>query len=180
MRIYLVDGQILRDAGRSQEALAVFTKGLKELPDNADLLYARAMTAEKMGNYVMMEKDLKQVLARDPDNVDALNALGYSLADHSRRYQEAFGYIQRALDLLQGVLGAQPRDLCDQLAQVFARSAAGVHPAVAETGGAAERLAALVPAGTEPVIHLTITDDWPLAQAFVIIEAVEAAAKPPQ
>jgi len=99
MRIYLVDGQILRDAGRSQEALAVFAKGLKELPDNADLLYARAMTAEKMGNYAMLEKDLKQILARDPDNVDALNALGYSLADRTKRYQEALDYIKRALDL---------------------------------------------------------------------------------
>jgi tetratricopeptide (TPR) repeat protein len=46
-----------------------------------------------------MEKDLKRILARDPDNVDALNALGYSLADHTGRYQEAFGYIQRALEL---------------------------------------------------------------------------------
>jgi holo-[acyl-carrier protein] synthase len=53
-------------------------------------------------------------------------------------------------------------------------------PTMALTGGAAERLAAILPAGTESVIHLTITDDWPLAQAFVIIEAVESAAKPPQ
>jgi holo-[acyl-carrier protein] synthase len=45
-------------------------------------------------------------------------------------------------------------------------------PTMALTGGAAERLAAILPVGAEPVIHLTITDDWPLAQAFVIIEAV--------
>ena len=99
VRIYLVDGQILRDAGRSQDALDVFTKGLKELPDNADILYARAMTEERMGQYDMAEKDLKQILARDPDNVDALNALGYSLADHTKRYQEALNYIKRALEL---------------------------------------------------------------------------------
>ena len=99
VRIYLADGQILRDAGRPQEAIEVFTSGLEELPENADLLYARAMTAEKIGQYKMMEKDLKAILSRDPDNVDALNALGYSLADHTRRYQEAFGYIQRALEL---------------------------------------------------------------------------------
>lgn len=99
MRIYLADGQILRDAGRPQEAIEVFTSGLEELPENADLLYARAMTAERIGQYDMMEKDLKQILTRDPDNVDALNALGYSLADHTRRYQEALGYIQRALEL---------------------------------------------------------------------------------
>ena len=39
------------------------------------------------------------------------------------------------------------------------------------TGGAAERLAALVPPGMRPVIHLSLTDDHPYAQAFVVIEA---------
>jgi holo-[acyl-carrier protein] synthase len=53
-------------------------------------------------------------------------------------------------------------------------------PTMALTGGAAARLAAIMPAGAAPVIHITITDDWPLAQAFVVIEAVESAAKPPQ
>ena len=45
-------------------------------------------------------------------------------------------------------------------------------PTMALTGGAAERLASLVPAGHRPVIHLSLTDDHPYAQAFVIIEAV--------
>ena len=45
-------------------------------------------------------------------------------------------------------------------------------PTMALTGGAAERLAAILPAGTRAEIHLTITDDFPLAQAFVIIEAL--------
>ena len=44
-------------------------------------------------------------------------------------------------------------------------------PTMALTGGAATRLAALVPAGHSPHIHVTITDDYPLAQAFVVIEA---------
>lgn len=47
-------------------------------------------------------------------------------------------------------------------------------PTLALSGGAAERLAALVPPGHRPVIHLTLTDDYPLAQAFVVIEAVPA------
>jgi len=51
-------------------------------------------------------------------------------------------------------------------------------PTMALTGGAAERLAAIMPAGLAPVIHVTITDEWPLAQAFVIIEAVPEAAAP--
>ena len=44
-------------------------------------------------------------------------------------------------------------------------------PTLALTGGAAARLASLVPAGHEAVVHLTVTDDHPWAQAFVIIEA---------
>ena len=45
-------------------------------------------------------------------------------------------------------------------------------PTMALTGGAAERLAELTPAGMKSVIHLSLTDDHPYAQAFVIIEAL--------
>ncbi len=48
----------------------------------------------------------------------------------------------------------------------------GGKPTMHLTGGAADRLARLTPAGHRAVVHLTITDDFPLAQAFVIIEAV--------
>lgn len=48
----------------------------------------------------------------------------------------------------------------------------GGRPTMHLTGGAAARLAALVPPGHRPVIHLTITDEFPFAQAFVIIEAL--------
>ena len=44
-------------------------------------------------------------------------------------------------------------------------------PTMRLTGGAAARLAAIMPEGCEPFIHLTITDEHPLAQAFVVIEA---------
>ena len=51
---------------------------------------------------------------------------------------------------------------------VNARSGA---PTLALSGGAAERLAAITPAGHEAVVHLTLTDDHPWAQAFIVIEA---------
>ena len=44
-------------------------------------------------------------------------------------------------------------------------------PTLALTGGAAERLRAITPPGYEAVVHLTLTDDHPWAQAFVVIEA---------
>jgi holo-[acyl-carrier protein] synthase len=52
----------------------------------------------------------------------------------------------------------------------------GGRPTMRLTGGAAERLKALTPAGHEAVIHLTITDEFPLAQAHVLIEAVPRAS----
>ena len=51
----------------------------------------------------------------------------------------------------------------------------GGKPTMKLTGGAANRLAALVPPGHTASVHLTITDDFPLAQAFVIIEALPSA-----
>lgn len=50
-------------------------------------------------------------------------------------------------------------------------NAPGGAPTLALTGGAAERLRALTPAGHVAVVHLTLTDDHPWAQAFVVIEA---------
>ena len=47
-------------------------------------------------------------------------------------------------------------------------------PTLALTGGAAKRLAEMIPPGHEAHIHLTLTDDHPWAQAFVIIEAFPA------
>ncbi len=51
-------------------------------------------------------------------------------------------------------------------------------PTILLTGGAKARLAEMTPAGLKSVIHLTITDDFPLAQAFVIIEALPAEQAP--
>ncbi|WP_207478996.1 holo-ACP synthase [Arenibaculum pallidiluteum] len=52
----------------------------------------------------------------------------------------------------------------------------GGRPTLRLTGGALARLQAITPAGMEPVIHLTLTDEYPLAEAVVIISAVPAAA----
>ena len=54
----------------------------------------------------------------------------------------------------------------------------GGKPTMALTGGAAARLESLMPAGHKAAIHLTITDDYPFAKAFVIIEALPAAQAP--
>lgn len=98
-RLVLAELDILRQAKRYQEAMKVADRALKRMPQENDLLYARAMLAEKLDRLDLLESDLKQILSREPDNAHALNALGYTLADRTQRYQEALEYIQRAYEL---------------------------------------------------------------------------------
>jgi tetratricopeptide (TPR) repeat protein len=99
VRLYLVEAELLTDAGRLDDAMAIFDLALSEYPGDADLLYSRAMLAEKMDRLDLLEQDLRQVLEKDPDHVQALNALGYTLADRTERLQEAQELIARALQL---------------------------------------------------------------------------------
>ncbi len=98
-RIFLVEGDLLRNAERHQEAMALYNHALGELPGNISLLYARSMAAERLGLLDQAERDLLAIIELDADNVDALNALGYTLADRTDRYQEAYTYVKRALEL---------------------------------------------------------------------------------
>jgi tetratricopeptide (TPR) repeat protein len=96
VQFYLLEGQVLSDAGLQQSAYDLYTKALAENPDTEDLLYARALTAEKLGDLEGAERDMRRILANDPDNVRTMNALGYTLADKTDRYDEALGYITSA------------------------------------------------------------------------------------
>jgi tetratricopeptide (TPR) repeat protein len=93
----LIEGQVLSEAGHLEEASVVYSRALEADPDNEDLLYARALVTEKLGQLDLAEKDMRHILRNDPDNVRTLNALGYTLADKTDRYEEALGYISRAL-----------------------------------------------------------------------------------
>ena len=98
-RLVLIEGEILREAERYEDAMAVYNEGLKEKPDSKGILYARAVVAEKLDRLDIVEQDLSAVIKLEPDNADALNALGYTLADRTDRYNEAYDYIKRAYDL---------------------------------------------------------------------------------
>jgi tetratricopeptide (TPR) repeat protein len=98
-RLYQVEGEILRGSAHNEEAMQVISKALELFPGDFALLYLRAMTAESLGQIEVLEQDLHAILERDPSNVDALNSLGYTLADRTNRYEEARGYIESALAL---------------------------------------------------------------------------------
>jgi len=99
IRLYVVEIDILSKVGEEKQAMEVANNSLNRFKDNADLLYARSLLAEKMDRLDLAEADLKKILSTDPENVHALNALGYTLADRTDRLQEAHGYIQQAYKL---------------------------------------------------------------------------------
>jgi tetratricopeptide (TPR) repeat protein len=98
-QLALAEEQMLREAGQYEAALEVLNRALKSLPEHKDLLYARALVAEKLDNLNLHERDLRLLLKLDPKNAHALNALGYTLADRTDRHQEAYMLIKQALDL---------------------------------------------------------------------------------
>ncbi len=93
-----IAGEILSHQGRYTEAMKLYDQALAGGYDS-ELLYTRAMLADKIGRIDLLERDLKHILAREPKNAQALNALGFSLADRTTRYQEAYALIKRALEL---------------------------------------------------------------------------------
>lgn len=99
IKLYLIEADLLRDDQLYALADAVYNRGLELHPDNPDLLYARALNAADLGEIGILERDLKKIIAQQPDHADALNALGYTLADQTDRLEEAKIYIQKALAL---------------------------------------------------------------------------------
>lgn len=98
-QIYGLEADILSRAGSLSEARSLLTQALQETPDSTGLRYARAMISEQLDDLDAMEKDLRALIAADPNNATALNALGYTLADRTQRYQEAQELVSRALEL---------------------------------------------------------------------------------
>ena len=99
VRIYSAEAGLLARFARDDEAMDVYDASLEEFPGNTDLLYARGMLAAKMDRLDILERDMRTIIAREPDNADALNALGYTLADRTERLEEAYALIKRAIEL---------------------------------------------------------------------------------
>ncbi|MHB1943041.1 MAG: tetratricopeptide repeat protein [Acidiferrobacteraceae bacterium] len=102
VELVLAKDEVLSRQHRYPAALRRLSRGLRTHPDNTQLLYARALVELKLGRLHAHERDLRAILKKDPQNVEALNALGYTLTNHSTRYQEAFSLIARALKLQPG------------------------------------------------------------------------------
>jgi tetratricopeptide (TPR) repeat protein len=95
-----VDAQLLSETKDYQGAYDTLTAGLVKVPDSVELLYDRAMVADKLDKLSLLEADLRKIIALKPDHAHAYNALGYSLADRTSRYSEALELIQKAVALM--------------------------------------------------------------------------------
>ncbi len=103
-RVQLIqaEAQLLREAHAYQEAYDVLSRALDKLPNQPDLLYDRAMAAEKINRLDVAEQDLRKLIQLKPYHAQAYNALGYTLADRTTRYKEALELISKALELAPG------------------------------------------------------------------------------
>ena len=98
-QLIIVEAQLLSERGMESEVFKFLNKAVAADPQNTELLYFRAMTGERFGRLNILERDLKTIIKQDPDNADALNALGYTLTDQTDRHEEALKLIQRALQI---------------------------------------------------------------------------------
>ncbi|MBE2212156.1 MAG: tetratricopeptide repeat protein [Xanthomonadaceae bacterium] len=93
---YLAEAELHREDGDEKGEFDAYARGLAAMPDELAILYTRALAWERVDQIDRAEADLRKLLVIEPDNVAALNALGYTLADRTTRYREALELIDRA------------------------------------------------------------------------------------
>lgn len=99
VRLYLIEADLLLQTKSYQSGTELMTEALKRYPQQPNLLYSRSMFSERRRDIPALERDLRAILKKDPDNATALNALGYALANLTGRHAEALPLIRRALEL---------------------------------------------------------------------------------
>jgi Flp pilus assembly protein TadD len=98
-RFYLLEAELLMEAEQFTVSYAVMTEAVSEHADNLMLRYARSIAATEVGELAVAEQDLLLIISKEPENVNALNALGYTLASKTFRFKEARRYLTQANSL---------------------------------------------------------------------------------
>ena len=95
----VAEAQLLREANRHRDAFDMLTQALQKEPEQADLLYDFALTAEKLERFDLLETSLRKLIQVRPNHAHAYNALGYSFAERNTRLPEARKLIEKAIEL---------------------------------------------------------------------------------
>lgn len=98
-KLWALQYKLLNNFEQDELTLDTLNQAIDAYPTSQELLYTRAMWLDSKNRIEDMEADLRTILALDPNNAIALNALGYTLADKTTRYQEAFELISKALEI---------------------------------------------------------------------------------
>ena len=99
VQLTVVEAQLLRDANKHGDAFALLAEALKRQPEQPELLYDYALTAEKLEKFDLLESNLRKLIQVRPEHAHAYNALGYSFAERNTRLPEARKLIEKALEL---------------------------------------------------------------------------------
>jgi tetratricopeptide (TPR) repeat protein len=99
VQLTVAEAQLLREANRPGDAFALLGDALAKEPEQPDLLYDFALTAEKLERYDVLESNLRKLIQVRPDHAHAYNALGYSFAERNTRLPEARKLVEKALEL---------------------------------------------------------------------------------
>lgn len=99
VQLTVVEAQLLRDANRHGDAFALLGDALQRQPEQPELLYDYALTAEKLEKFDLLESNLRKLMQVRPEHAHAYNALGYSFAERNTRLAEARKLIEKALEL---------------------------------------------------------------------------------
>lgn len=97
-------GELAQRQQHWQQAIDYYTQALATLDTTSSgeahrTLYSRALAYYQLDDFYNLEQDLRQILANDPHNSTALNALGYTLVNKTERLEEGLELIQQALTL---------------------------------------------------------------------------------
>lgn len=94
-----MEASILIEQGQYPDAGKLLDSAIGAFPGNIQLLFQRSVLRQEQNELALMEADLRQVILLDPGNPVAYNSLGYTLADRTERYAEAYELIKKAIEL---------------------------------------------------------------------------------
>jgi tetratricopeptide (TPR) repeat protein len=94
-----MEASVLMDEKKTDQAATVLNNAVGAFPNNIQLLFLRSLLSQEVNDLALMEQDLRKIILLNPTDSTAYNSLGYTLADRTDRYEEAYELIQKAIEL---------------------------------------------------------------------------------
>src|SRR5690606_41871748 len=99
IQLLSMEADVLMNEDMDDLAAELLNNSIGAFPNNIQLLFLRSVLSQEQNDLELMEQDLRRIIQLNPTNPVAYNSLGYTLADRTDRYEEAYELIQRAVEL---------------------------------------------------------------------------------